>query len=213
MSRAVAYASPSPAARRRAKKVPDHLVREVIDGIPFYYKGYKNVLAGRQTFEEIMGSSGLQSILVGFIHLALAALLDRKKYWLFVSEPGSHLDHNNNLSSDVAVFDRAAVKPADITVHYLPFAPKIAIEVDVRVDTSEYPEHEYIYRKTSNLFRFGTEKVIWIFPRTQQVVIAAAADRWTTVSWSEDIEVLDGATFNIAQYLAEEGIDLETALK
>lgn len=43
-----------------AEAIPDYLVYEVLDGQPLYYKGYQEVLAGRQKLEDIMGSSVLQ---------------------------------------------------------------------------------------------------------------------------------------------------------
>lgn len=199
---------------KRAPSVPDMLVKETIDGIPFYYRGYKNVLSGQQNPEEIMGASGIQSLLVSYLYGHLYSTLNRRKYWLLISELGSNLDKRNNLSFDLAIFDRSALKPKDFDLHYLKIAPKVAIEVDTGVDTSDdIPEHEYIYRKTRNLLQFGTQKIIWIFTRTQQVTVVTGLDNWTTLPWAENVEVLDGVSFNIAAYLKEEGIDLSIALK
>lgn len=38
----------------RKRKIPDSLVREIIDGKPFYYKGYKDVLRKKKTKEDII---------------------------------------------------------------------------------------------------------------------------------------------------------------
>lgn len=46
-----------PRQRNRAKAIPESLIYEVIDGKPFYYEGYKDVLANKKTSEEIMGVS------------------------------------------------------------------------------------------------------------------------------------------------------------
>lgn len=199
--------------RKRAPSVPETLVKEIIDGIPFYYKGYKNVLSGQQNPEEIMGASGIQSLLISYLYGHLYSMLSRRKYWLLISELGSNPDKRNNLSFDLAIFDRSVLKPQDFDLHYLKIAPKIAIEVDTGVDTSDdIPEHKYIYRKTRNLLQFGTEKIIWIFTRTQQETIVTNLDNWTTLPWKENVEVLDGVSFNIAAYLEEEGIDLSIVL-
>ena len=199
---------------KRVPVVPDILIKEVIDGIPFYYKGYKNVLAGHQKPDEIMGTSGIQSLLVSYLHGLLFSSLNRKKYWILTSELGSNLDKHNNFSFDLAICDRSAVKPEDFNLHYLKVAPKIVIEVDTNIDTTEdVPEHEYIYRKTRNLLQFGTEKIIWIFTRTQQVTVVTSISDWVTLPWSQNVEALDGVSFNIATYLEEEGIDLATVLK
>jgi hypothetical protein len=124
-----------------------------------------------------------------------------------------HLDNRNNPAFDFAIFEKSIVKPSAINFNYLQFAPKIAIEVDTEVETDEgISDQEYIYKKTSNLFRFGTDRVIWIFTRTRQVVVINALDDWRTFPWHTDIEVLDGVTFNIGQYLDEEGVNLDAAI-
>jgi Uma2 family endonuclease len=220
MSSATAAALPVPVKsysppprRKRNAPVPDYLVREVIDGVRYYYKGYKSVLSGKKQASEIMGSSGIQSLIVTCLTGILFNRLNRKKYWLFTNEVGGHLDNRNNPAFDFAIFEKSIVKPSAINFNYLQFAPKIAIEVDTEVETEEgISDQEYIYKKTSNLFRFGTERVIWIFTRTRQVVVINALDDWRTFPWHTDIEVLDGVTFNIGRYLDEEGVNLDAAI-
>ena len=199
-------ATDSPAA-------PDRLVREVIDGIRFYYKGYKNVLEGKKTIHEVMGSSGIQSLIVTYLTGFLFSNINRRRYWLFTNEVGGHLETGNNPAFDFAIYDKNVVQPADINFRYLQFAPLVAIEVDTDVETEEnLSEQEYIYRKTANLFQHGTQKVIWVFTRTQQVTVINTLEDWTTHPWHTPIEVLDGISFNIGQYLDEEGVDVRAAL-
>ncbi len=45
-------------------EVPDYLIYERIDGQPIHYKGYREVLSGAKTFFEIMGSGGIQTLLI-----------------------------------------------------------------------------------------------------------------------------------------------------
>ncbi|MCY7327193.1 MAG: hypothetical protein LH618_01440, partial [Saprospiraceae bacterium] len=52
---------------RKKRSVPAYLVRETIDGIPFYYRGYRSVLNKTKTFDEIMGDSGLQLFLKNYL--------------------------------------------------------------------------------------------------------------------------------------------------
>ena len=97
--------------KKVGRKIPDYLVREVIDGIPFYYAGYRSVLNKTKNIDEIMADSGLQWILKDAIGDALKAKIDRKSYKVLVGEGGSHIDHRNNLSLDVAIFDKKLLTP------------------------------------------------------------------------------------------------------
>ena len=62
--------------------------------------------------------------------------------------------------------------------------------------------------KTRKLLDFGTDKVIWIFTDSRQVMVAErTADAWLTMDGHRDLELLDNQLFNIGAYLLEEGID------
>ena len=47
--------------------IPATLVKETIDGRPFYYPNFRKVLTGEQTLDDVMGSSTLQSFIVSFL--------------------------------------------------------------------------------------------------------------------------------------------------
>ena len=95
--------------RRRAVKqsaIPPALVYEVWNGKPIYYKGYRDVLAGRKTPQEIMSCSDLQAILVYILNGFLFTNLNRKQYIVGTNESGLHLAVNDNLGNDIAIFDK-----------------------------------------------------------------------------------------------------------
>ena len=64
--------------KHRSRKIPSKFMREEVNGKSYYYKGYKSVLYGTKQIEEIMGSSSLQSFLVGFIYGTLFSKTNRK---------------------------------------------------------------------------------------------------------------------------------------
>ena len=99
--------------KRKSRKIPMSLIREELRGKALYYKGYKEVIKGHKTLEEIMGSSSLQSVLVGLIYGILFSAINRKKYLLSTNETGLHLGHKNNFSTDVAVFLKEKVSLND----------------------------------------------------------------------------------------------------
>ncbi|WP_225309435.1 Uma2 family endonuclease [Larkinella humicola] len=200
----------SPVKTSKQKVALESLVYEVLDGRPLYYSGYEDVLAGKKTPEEIMGSSSLQWVLVSYFMRIMIRSLDEKKYWFASNEAGVHLDHRNNLSHDAAIYEKSVLTPDKINVHYVDVPAKVAVEIDVKADLSKTEDFNYVNKKTRKLLDFGTAKVIWIFTDTQQVMIAEqTADAWLTMDWHRDLELLDGQTFNIGRYLEEEGIKVE----
>lgn len=53
--------------KKREKKIPDALIYEVMDGKPIYYRGYKEVLSGKKSIEDIMASSTLQAFIITYL--------------------------------------------------------------------------------------------------------------------------------------------------
>jgi Uma2 family endonuclease len=194
--------------RTKPTAVPDALVYELLDGRPIYYRGYRDVLAGRKTTEDITGSRTLQWVLASFFMRTIIRNLDETKYWFASNEAGVHLDHRTNLSHDVAIYDRAVLMVDKINKKYADVPALVAIEIDVKADLSSEKDRNYVNRKTRKLLDFGTGKVIRVFSGSQQVMVAeSGADAWLTMDWHRDLDLLDGQTFNIGAYLAAEGID------
>ncbi|MCY7349806.1 MAG: Uma2 family endonuclease [Cytophagaceae bacterium] len=199
----------SPSARRTRQAIPDALIYEIMDGKPLYYKGYRDVLAGKKNLEEIMGSSTLQWVIASFFMELMILNLDRKRYRFASNEAGVHIDHRNNLAHDVAIYDRQVLTPDKINKKYADVPALVAVEIDVQADLSKATDWQYIARKTRKLLEFGTQKVIWVFSDSRQVMVAEHhADAWLTMEWNRDIELLDGQFFNIGNYLADEGIEI-----
>jgi Uma2 family endonuclease len=193
-----------PRQRNRAKLIPKSLIYEVIDGKPLYYEGYKDVLANKKTSEEIVGASGLQSYIIYYLLKVLFAKLDDRKYRFLTNEIGTHLDKNNNLSGDIYIYEKSKLSPDKINTHYIEVAPKIAIEIDIRIDLSDEKDFGYVFTKTHKLLDFGVEKVFWIFTKHQKVMVATKDQDWLTKNWNQEIELLHGEYFNIGQFLADE---------
>lgn len=189
--------------------VPDLLVKEVIDGIPVYYKGYRDVLANTKEPEEIMADGLLQVILKSWIARLLMRGLDESKYWIGVGEVGSHISRRNNLAHDEAIFSRKSLPAAKIGKKYADVPADLVLEIDTEVEYGAGLSTEtYIHRKTRNILDFGTRKVIWIFTSTQKIMIAERDRDWITTDWDKRIELLEGVTFNVAEFLAGQGISL-----
>ncbi len=193
----------------RKRKVPDYLVKEMIDGIPFYYKGYKSVLSKKKTLEEIMGYSGLQALIIEYFTYYVLHKLDLKKYRIFSGETGNHLGHRNNLSLDISIFDRKVLTPDRVTAKYVDVPAHCVIEVDIQAewDDADMKEVEFIGIKTKKLFDFGTQKLIWVLSRSKKVIVAEPDKNWQIIDWDKEIDLIEGLTFNIGKYLTAEGIN------
>ena len=193
------------------RKIPDYLIYEVMDGKPIYYRGYQSVLNKTKTLEDIRGCSSLQAELVSYLLSIIYQFIDRSKYRVYTNEIGNHIDTNNNLSNDIAIFDKAVLTPDKINKKYPDVPPKIVIEIDTEADVSELTGFGYVYKKSKKLLDFGVERIIWIMINTQTVTViepnpGGAPRDWQVREWNTDIELMDGHTFNIARYLDEEGI-------
>ncbi len=192
------------------RHIPNYLVREVIDGIPFYYRGYRAVLNKSKTLEEIMSDSGLQAVLKDFIGDLLKAGLDRKSWRVIAGEIGNHLSHRHNFGLDVVVFDKKVLTPEKITAQFVDVPAKLVVEVDVNVELPDPKSdlfQEYVVRKIRSLFSFGTEKVVWVFTKSKMVISATPTAPWQFYKWDQDVELMQGVLLNVGRFCKEEGID------
>ena len=194
-------------SQRKIPKVPTYLIKEILDEIPVYYKGYKAVIRKEKTLEDIMGASGLQIFIVRYLFRLLDRNLDDNLFYVFTGEGGLHLDKGSNLSGDVLVFEKSMLTPDLIDTHYLNVPPLIDIEVDVEIDNSTFSDFEYIQKKTKKLLDFGTQKVIWILTKSKTIIVAEPNKDWLMIDWAKDVEVINNLHFNIQNYLVKEGIN------
>ena len=190
--------------------IPKHLIRDEIDGQFYYYKGYKAVLNQTKTAEEIMGASGLQSFIIDLVMAYLYIEVGRKKYRYLSNEVGGHLRKHVNLSYDIAIFDKSILTIDKIDEHYVKVPPKVVIEVDIKIESDNTTDFDYINQKTEKLLNFGTEKVIWILSKSKKIMVAMPNENWQVMDWNKDFELIDGHIINLQKMFEEEGfIDVE----
>ena len=196
--------------QKSARKIPEYLVHEIIDGKPIYYKGYKSVINKTKTIDEIMGCSTLQADIVSYLLSVIYKHYDPKKYRVYTNEIGNHIDLGNNFSNDIAIFDKQVLTADKINKKYASVPPKFVLEIDNEGDVSELTEIGYIFKKSRKLHEFGVENIFWILTEIKSVIIAEPNKNWQVIDWNKDIELFDGITINIGAYLANEGIVVES---
>lgn len=185
-------------------EIPKLLIKEVINGKPYYYKGYHQVLNNEKTLEEIMGASRLQTLIVSAFVIYFGNLF-KKQYRVTGAEGGLHLKKNDNLSIDVGFFKKSDLPVEIIDNHYFEEVPVCAIEVDISIDISKENEFNYIFEKTEKLLEFGVEKVIWILTKNRKIIIAEPNKSWTIDNWDKEITIIS-ETLILEDFLRAEEI-------
>ncbi|MEI7583611.1 Uma2 family endonuclease [Runella sp.] len=192
---------------KRPRKAPEYLIKEVLDGKPVYYKGYRTVMFGGKKVEDIMGVSSLQILIINYIQRILLKFLEEDLYFVFSGEPGLHLEHHTNLSGDLIVYKAEQLTKFD--KHYFQSPPLLQIEVDVEIDNTNFTDNEYLTKKTQKLLDFGVQRVIWVLTPTQTVIVAEPDQDWRIINWNKDILLQDDIMMNIGTYLAKMNVELE----
>jgi len=189
--------------------IPKSLIYEMVDGVPIYYKGYRDYLNGTKKLEDIMASSILQSALAGWIVTKLNLLLMQyhgKEYLALSNELGVLFRKKTWRGVDLAIVERRKVKKLlkELNNEYLKTPPKIVIEIDTKADLSDLETpFNYYQKKTKALLDFGVERVIWIYTDTQTVMLAEAGKPWQVQEWTTSFEVMENIMLNIPELIEE----------
>lgn len=206
----VALATPKQSRKKRvARNVPEELVYEIIDGKPYYYKGYEEVLENQKTLEDIMGCSTYQWKIIEYLLRLLFSKTSEDKYSIATNEPGLHINRKNNLAGDILVFKKKDLPGSAISVKYANVPAHLHIEVDITANLKYEDDINYLSKKINKLLEFGTGKIIWVFTESRQVLEVTTNTEWKWYNWDMDVELMDGVLFNIAGYLKKEGIEID----
>lgn len=196
-----AIAATTTPKRRRSRRIPEALIYEIVDGKPVYYKGYKEVINGKQQLESVMADSTLQTWLKTNLGFLLMQLLKGKGYEIMSGELGILTTWGNRRGADVSIFREDSLI---LDEHYSKTAPEIIIEIDIQAELEDEDEMNYIVGKINDYHRFGVKRVIWIFTSSKKITVAEPGKKpWMTYDWDEDIETIEGATFNLESMLGE----------
>ncbi len=185
------------------KRIPKELIYEMRHGSPIYYRDYDKVLKGEKTLEEVMGSGGLQSILIALIVGYIYSKINNQKYLIATNEVGYKFASRSWYNLDIAIIDREKLK--DIPEGYITTAPEVVIGIDTKADLRKFENpQDYFHRKTQDLLDSGVKKVIWIFTKEKKVWVAEKGKRWIITDWNDTIEVMDNIKLNLEELLKKE---------
>lgn len=189
--------------REKVITIPKALMYEMLDGKVIPYRGYEKVLAKKTNLESIMGSSGLQSLVIDIISNYLRGFF--KQYRFLNGGLGLHFSHKSNFSADIAMYPKAVILE-NANTNYLDTPPRAVIEVDTKADLSGFEdEGVYFTKKTQRLLDFGVEIVVWFFTSDQKMIIAKPNQPWLIVNFDYTFDFL-GHEMNVKNVLTEEGL-------
>jgi hypothetical protein len=185
----------------KKKDIPEYLIYEMDEGKPIYYRGYKDVLNGTKTPEQIMGSSSLQSLMVSLIMEFVIRNCD-DEFLALPGELGFIFGKKTWRSLDVALYRKKIIEAGELPFdeHYTQTPPEIVFEVDTKAEFSELPSVPgYYHRKTQQLLDAGVQKVIWVYTSPRKHMVAEQSKTWLTDDWDKNIELLPGILLNLQQ--------------
>lgn len=185
--------------KKASRQIPEGLVYEIVRGRPVYYRGYREVLDGRQPIETIMAESSLQAWLKARLGSLLLTLLEPKGYEVAVGELGLLMGDGSRRGADVAVY---RAEDFYLSSRFLSVPPEMVIEIDVQASLDDQTEMEYVLEKIEDYLRFGVKQVVWIFTSSRKTMIATPVKPWLTMDWDATIETVGGASFNLENLLA-----------
>ena len=176
------------------QEIPEHLIYEIVDGKPIYYRGYKDVLNGNKHPEEVMADSTFQGWLKLHLGALLISLLHGKEFVVAGGELGLNLSKTDKRGADLAIFAKENWK---LHEHYSDLPPEIIIEIDTKADLENEKFLKYQSRKINDYHNFGVKKVIWIFTSARKVTISNHGESWITHDWDKDVKVMEEVVFNL----------------
>ena len=184
-------------AQPQSQPVPEALVYEMHEGRPIYYRGYRDVLAGHKTLEEVMSDSSLQAWLKGKLLFVLQEQLTAGKFDITVGEHGLWMDKGQWRAADLAIF---RFEDLELDAHYARRAPEVVMEIDTKADLEGFGTMlDYYDQKVDFLLQFGVRKIIWIFTDSRSVRVVDDQAGSRSFGWDDSVEVLPAVRFNLAQ--------------
>ncbi len=173
---------------KAVQNIPDHLVYEMVEDRPIYYKGYMKHLEGELQLAEIMGSSKIQALIIAELIFLLRSYLG-KEYYIFTNEIGLKFSKKSWRAADIAIIKKNRVE--EIDNKYLSVPPDLVIEIDTKAELSQIENPlGYYHEKTDELIAFGVKQVVWIFTDTKKVMVANPDQKWSIYSWADEVSFM-----------------------
>jgi Uma2 family endonuclease len=108
----------------------------------------------------------------------------------------------DNLANDItirrtkdSIIDRNATG-------YAKKPPVVVLEVDIKVDTANGSDFDYVLTKTEKLLAFGVEQVVWILTASRKIVVATQQNpSLTPYEWKQPVLLIDNCGMNLEEWV------------
>jgi Uma2 family endonuclease len=184
---------------------PKTLIYEEFGGRVYYRKGYKSVLNQTKKLTDIMGTSSLQGIIISVLLRYLFTHTGEDEYEIITNEAGLHVSRGENFSSDIILYNAEDARKYRYNEYYFNVAPKVVIEVDIKIELENQTDMEYVKEKTEKLLKFGVEHIIWVLSKERIVIIAEPNQDLVIKNWTKDFDLLPNHTINIQKMIEKKG--------
>jgi Uma2 family endonuclease len=188
--------------KSKSQIIPEYLIYEVYNGKPIHYRNYREVMNGKKQFDQIMGSSYIQSLIISNLFFLLKSNLS-SDFVPLTSEVGLTIDKKSRRAADIAIFEKSQLKNLKDPNKYLKIPPKYVVEVDIKASSDDIEDAtSYYHKKTDELLDFGVEVVVWIFTESQKIMIASKeSSDWKITNWDTEFSVIEGIPVNLKEIM------------
>ena len=133
-------------------------------------------------------------------------------YLYGLGELGLRISNKTNFAADITIYREDRLKVIFHSVKYEQTPPNVIIEIDIKIDESDYSqnEEEYFHKKTEKLLQWGVEKVIWVFSSSRRVLIADNLQKWEFNSWDIPFNVIDDIEMNVWELMFKSGFEVDS---
>lgn len=178
------------------------IVYETLNQTPIYYRQMNLMAKGEST----VGCSGIQAMIITVILRYLYQHLPAK-YEIVTNEVGLHIDKNNNLAADIAIYEKSRLNSQELTEQYLTIPPCIVIEVDTKADIQDFQMAlDYYTLKTKRLLTFGVNKVIWLSSSSRTILVAEPDKNWIIHDWNQAVILVDDIELSLEALMQARGL-------
>ncbi len=176
------------------------LTYEVVNGQPILLRGHQAVARGQKTVKELHELPNLQQQFLSRLCFDLHADFGREYFILSNPQLRLSIDKHHWRAIDVAIVKKNTRKFLGSPI--LQHAPEYVFLIGNRAALFDLRHpFSYYHQKANDLLAFGVQKVVWLFPEKQQLMLAGnSRHKWPMQIWDRPVELEPGLWWDCPVY-------------